>query len=74
MPHDADPTREARRALVERIRADQAFAEQLIADPARALAGADLTTLFGVPGDEDEVVQGYLLPQGATCVRASYCY
>ena len=49
---------EARRALVERIRADQAFAEQLIADPAEALAGAGLAPLVGAP-EEREEVQGY---------------
>jgi hypothetical protein len=54
---------EARRALVERLRVDPAFAEALIADPAIALAGVNLRALFNVP-EEDEV-QGYMM--AATC-------
>jgi hypothetical protein len=57
---------EARRLLVERIRADRDFAEQLIADPATALAGVDLAALFGAPGDEADEVQGFLWP--VTCL------
>ena len=58
---------EARRLLVARIRADREFAEALITDPARTLAGVDLAALFGPPaGDEAEEVRGYAQGQCQT--------
>jgi hypothetical protein len=53
--------REARRLLVERLRTDPAFAEQLVTDPAAALAGVDPATLFGTTGDGDDEVRGFLM-------------